>query len=257
MLRLISWILAGIVAILITVLVFLPAAWIAPLVEKQTGGRFTLGDAQGTVWNGSAFIGVAPSAREPVTPVLPGRFSWQLSPLVLLGQVRADVQNPAALARPVSITGTWSQWRISPSAVMLPAERLAGLGAPLNTLQPSGQMQLSWGLLQIARQGNQVDLTGTMNLEMNNIASRLSPIKPLGAYMLGFDWQGQRAEVVLSTKKGPLLLNGNGEVVNGRLRFSGRAEAEEGQEERLANLLNLLGQRRSEGGKDFIALEFR
>ena len=45
--------------------------------------------------------------------------------------------------------------------------------------------------------------------------------------------------------------------MNGRMRFSGKAEAEAGQEEKLANLLNLLGQRRSEGGKDIIALEFK
>jgi general secretion pathway protein N len=54
-----------------------------------------------------------------------------------------------------------------------------------------------------------------------------------------------------------MLLNGSGMLMNGRLQFSGKAEAEAGQEERLANLLNLLGQRRREGGKDVIALEIR
>jgi general secretion pathway protein N len=41
------------------------------------------------------------------------------------------------------------------------------------------------------------------------------------------------------------------------MQFSGRAQAEAGQEQALANLLNLLGQRRSEGGKDYISLEFK
>lgn len=257
MLRLISWIVAGCVSVLVTVLFFLPAAWMAPIVEKQTAGRLTLGDAQGSLWNGSAFVGGAPSARDPVTPLLPGRFAWRLSPMVLLGRVDAEVQNPAALSQPVTVAGSWSQWQVSPSSILLPAERLASLGAPLNTIQPSGQMRLKWNALQLQREGSRVDVVGGMNLEMSDIASRLSPIKPLGAYNLAFDWQGQQANVTLTTQKGPLLLNGKGKLVNGRLQFSGRAEAEAGYEERLANLLNLLGQRRNEGGKDVIALEFK
>jgi general secretion pathway protein N len=249
--------LAGIVTVGVTALAFLPATWMSSMLEQQTGGRLTLGDAQGTLWRGSAFIGGAPGGDSPVTPLLPGRFVWRLSPMMLLGQVDAEMENPAALSQPIRINGTWRQWEISPAAILLPAERLAGLGAPLNTVQPSGQMRLSWNQLQLTRDGNKVDMTGAVNLEMNEIASRLSPVKPLGAYNLAMDWRGQRAQLKLTTIKGPMLLNGSGMLENGRLQFSGKAEAEAGQENRLANLLNLLGQRRREGGKDVIALEFK
>jgi general secretion pathway protein N len=255
--RAVIWLLAGLVSIAVTALVFLPATWMAYLLEQQTMGRLTLGDAQGTLWNGSAFIGGAPSGRAPVTPLLPGRFSWRLSPTVMLGRVDAELQNAEALSQPVSIVGSWHQWQVSPAAVVLPAERLVGLGAPLNTVQPSGQMRLSWGPLSLVRHGNRIDIVGQMNLEMTDIASRLSPIKPLGAYNLAFDWRGQEALLNLKTIRGPMLLSGSGTLTNGRLQFSGKAEAEAGQEERLANLLNLLGQRRREGGKDVIALEFK
>ena len=255
--RLVIWFLAGLVTVFLTVLIFVPAAWMSAVVEAQTAGRLTLGDAQGTLWRGSAFVGGAPSGADPVTPLLPGRFSWRLSPLVLLGQVDVDLENAEAMAQPVSLTGSWYQWRLSASSVTLPAERLAGLGAPLNTIQPSGQMRLSWTPLQLARRDQAIDVNGTMTLLMDNIASRLSPIKPLGAYQLIMDWRGQQAQLALTTIKGPMLLNGNGTLANGRLRFSGKAEAEEGQQERLANLLNLLGQRRKEGDKDVIALEFK
>ncbi len=255
--RLVIWLLAGIVSVAVTALAFLPATWMASLLETQTAGRLTLGDAQGSLWRGSAFIGGAPSGNDPVTPLLPGRFSWRLSPLVLLGRVDAKLENAAALSQPVSVTGSWHQWQVSPASILLPAERLAALGAPLNTIQPSGQMRLSWNPLQLARQGNTIEVAGSMNLEMIDIASRLSPVKPLGAYNLAFDWRGRQASMVLTTSKGPMLLNGSGTLVNGRMQFSGKAEAEAGQEERLANLLNLLGQRRREGGKDVIALEFK
>jgi general secretion pathway protein N len=251
------WLLAGIASVALTLIIFMPATWMATIVETQTRGRLTLGDAQGTLWRGSAFIGGAPSGADPVTPLLPGRFSWRLSPLVLLGQADLDLENPDALAQPVKLTGSWNQWQLGSSSVTLPAERLAGLGAPLNTIQPSGRMRLSWTPLQLARQGNDIQVNGSMTLQMDDIASRLSPIKPLGAYQLIIDWHGTQAQLALTTVKGPMLLSGNGALANGKMQFSGKAEAEAGQEERLANLLNLLGQRRREGDKDVIALEFK
>jgi general secretion pathway protein N len=87
------WLLAGLVSAGLTLIVFLPAAWLAPVLEAQTDGRLTLGDAQGSLWNGSAFLGAAPSGSHPVTPLLPGRFAWRLSPLVLLGQVDMRIEN--------------------------------------------------------------------------------------------------------------------------------------------------------------------
>ncbi|HYD96444.1 MAG TPA: type II secretion system protein N [Noviherbaspirillum sp.] len=255
--RLVIWLLAGVFVALLTVVVFCPAAWMAVVVERQTNGRLTLGDAQGSLWRGSAFIGGAPSGSDPVTPLLPGRFSWRLSPLALLGQVDLTLENPDALSQPVQITGSWQQWQVSAASVALPAERLVGLGAPLNTIQPSGQMRLTWTPLQVTRQGDALEVAGTTTLHMDDIASRLSPVKPLGAYQLIMDWRGQQAQMALTSVKGPLLLSGNGTLANGRLQFSGKAEAEAGQEERLANLMNLLGQRRREGDKNVIALEFK
>jgi general secretion pathway protein N len=177
--------------------------------------------------------------------------------MVLLGRVDATLDNSTALSNPVKIEGSWNEWRISPTSVMLPADRLAGLGAPLNTIQPSGQMRLAWGALQLKREGGGVSLNGTMSLEMKDMSSRLSPIHPLGAYILIFDWSGRSAQLTLKTVKGPMLLSGAGQLNGGSLQFSGKAEAEAGQEEKLGNLLNLLGQRRREGNKNVIALEFK
>jgi len=255
--RILGWLVAAVLAVLATVLVFLPAAWMSPLLETQTGGRLTLGDPQGSLWHGSAFVGAAPGGNDPVTPLLPGRFSWDLSPLVMLGRVDLLVENPDALSQPVRILGSWHQWHVGPAAVGLPAERLAALGAPLNTIQPSGRMSLSWSPMEVSRQGNRIQFSGQATLELQDIASRLSPVRPLGAYRVALDLRGEQTTMGLTTLKGPLMLSGAGKMVNERLQFSGRAEAEAGQEERLANLLNLLGQRRKEGGKDYIALEFK
>jgi general secretion pathway protein N len=251
------WVGLTVVAVVVTILVFLPAAWLGPMVERQTGGRLTLGDAQGTLWRGSAFVGGAPGEGGAVTPLLPGRFSWRLSPLVLFGQVSMELANDKALAQPVRISGSWSQWQVSAGELLLPAEGLAGLGAPLNTLAPSGVIRLSWNLLDIARQGQAVAVQGRTVLSLTDMGSRMSPVKPLGSYELAMDWRGQRADLGLRTVRGALLLSGSGTLENGRLRFSGQAQAAEGYEDSLGNLLNLLGQRRMVNGKNIIALEFR
>ncbi len=255
--RAVLWFAAAAGAAALTVAAFLPATWLGQIVESQTGGRLTLGDAQGTLWRGSAFLGGAAGANGAVTPLLPGRFSWKLSPLVLVGHVDLALENREALAQPVNLTGSWSEWQVSPSALMLPAERLAGLGAPLNTLAPSGSMKLSWSMLQLARDGKKVAMNGRTMLSLNDMGSRMAPIKTLGSYELAMDWRGQQAQLALSTVRGALLLSGNGTLDNGRFQFSGQAQAADGYEETLGNLLNLLGQRRMVGGKKIIALEFK
>ncbi len=255
--KLVLWLLAGIATALLTVLFFLPASWMGSLLERQTGGRLSLGDAQGTLWQGSAFLGAAPGSRGPVTPLLPGRFAWRLSPLILVGTIRLTMENPVVLSQPLQVAGNWRTWQVGAAALDLPAARLASLGAPLNTIQPDGRMRLSWSQLQVSREGNAVGMRGAMTLAMEDMSSRLSPVKPLGAYELTFDWQGQQALLQLKTTRGPMLLSGAGTLTDGRLRFSGKAEAEKGQEERLGTLLNLLGQPRREGNKNVIGLEFR
>ena len=251
------WIAFPTLAVILTVLAFLPAAWLGPMIERQTGGRLTLGDAQGTLWRGSAFVGGAPGEGGAVTPLLPGRFTWRLSPLVLFGDVSMDLANDQALAQPVHVSGSWSQWQVSAGQLLLPADGLAGLGAPLNTLALTGTIKLSWNLLDIARQGNTVAVSGHTVLALTDMGSRMSPIKPLGTYEMAMDWHGQRADVVLRTVSGALLLSGNGALENGRLHFSGQAAAADKYEDTLGNLLNLLGQRRMVNGKNIIALEFR
>jgi general secretion pathway protein N len=255
--RAVLWLLAIAAGVALTVAVFLPATWLGAIVEEQTGGRLTLGDAQGTLWRGSAFVGGAAGSNGAVTPLLPGRFSWRLSPLVLLGQVDLTLTNPDALSQPVNVGGSWTQWQVSPAALLLPAERLSGLGAPLNTLALSGAMKLSWSTLALERAGNALAVNGRTLLSLDEMGSRMAPIKPLGSYELTMDWSGQQAKLSLKTVRGALLLSGDGALDQGRLRFSGQALAADGYEETLGNLLTLLGQRRMVGGKQITALEFK
>jgi general secretion pathway protein N len=252
-----AWLCLGLFCMLMTLVAFAPASWLGVMLEKETDGRFALGDVQGSIWSGSAFVGVAATKSGDLTPLLPGRFVWHLSPILLLGQIDFGVENSASLRSPVAITGNFRHVQVSPGGVVLPSERLSGLGSPLNTVRPSGEITLSWDELEMSLQNQQLDINGTMKLTMQEIASALSPIKPLGSYLMTFVWHGQKADMNLTTLQGPLMLSGTGALVQGRLQFSGSAQAQEGQEDKLANLLNLLGQRRPGADKNVIALEFK
>ena len=251
------WILVAIFSLLLTILFFLPASWMGVLIERQTHGRLSLGDVQGSFWNGSAFVGVAAGVSDPVTPLFPGRFVWQISPLILLTQVDLELQNSESLSVPIKVRGNFSELHISPATLLLPTERLEGLGAPLNTIGPSGNLHLSWSNLQFSREGAVVNAQGQLQLSLSEMASRLSPVRPLGSYKMSFDLRGTNADVNLITESGPMMLSGKGALNDGHFQFSGKAWAQDGHETKLANLLNLLGQRRKDGDKDVIALEFK
>jgi general secretion pathway protein N len=118
-------------------------------------------------------------------------------------------------------------------------------------------MRASWPALKVAQRSGEWQVDGRVQVDLTQINSALSPVKPLGAYRLRIDWQGTTAKLDLQSLSGPLLLTGKGEIVRGALRFSGQAMAQEGEEARLIALLNLLGQRRQLGERTVVALEFQ
>lgn len=242
--------------VLLTVLFFAPAVWFDVLLQKQTKGQFALADIEGSLWNGSGVITVS-DHNNNLIPLLPGRFHWELSPAVLVGQIELSIENDEVLQQPLYISGNFRHLQLNPDTLVLPADRLASLGAPLNTVQPAGEVLLSWDTLWITLSDKTIDMSGSIKLAMNDMSSALSPIKPLGTYMMDVVWRGQEADIVLETMKGPMLLSGKGRIIKGRLHFTGLAQAEIGREEDLIGLLNLLGRPRPDIGKYVIGLEVR
>jgi general secretion pathway protein N len=151
-------------------------------------------------------------------------------------------------ATTIQVRAGWStvQVKISDHTSQWPAALLTGLGAPWNTLQPDGQLQLRTESLEWQWAEGRMQMKGLTELRMQNMASRLSPIKPIGSYLL--QWRGTpegtaTPSLQLSTLQGPLLLKGEGQWIGARLRFTGEAQAQEGYESALNNLLNILGRR--------------
>jgi general secretion pathway protein N len=246
-----------------------PAHWLTHAIEQASGERVLLPDAQGTVWNGSAQwvlnegplnIGALTNMARPAsTTSLPTRVTWQLGPRLDWANLRptlsASVASACCTPQPVRVDVS-PMWRgvrvlVSDHTSHWPASWLVGLGAPWNTIQPEGQMQLHTTQLQWSHQAGSEQLQGQAELQLQQLSTRLSTLRPLGTYRVRVQG-GDPVALTLETLEGSLLLQGTGQLHNGRMRFSGEASAAPDAEAALSNLLNILGQR--QGAKSILKM---
>ncbi len=250
-----------------------PAHWLTQAIEQASGERVLLPDAQGTVWNGSAQwvlnegpLNLSTSTnlvRPANTTSLPTRVTWQLGPRVDLTNLRialsATIASTCCTPQPVrvDVSPMWRGMRVQVSdhTSNWPANWLVGLGAPWNTIQPEGQMQLHTKQLQWTQQSdkqqNQEQLQGQAELQIQQLSTRLSTLRPLGSYRVRLQG-GDMMAITLDTLEGSLQLTGSGQLLNGRVRFNGEASAAPDAEAALSNLLNILGQR--QGAKSILKM---
>ncbi len=244
-----GWAVAGALAGgLLCLLAVLPARWVASAVSAATGQRIVLQDVRGSVWDGSAMLVLAGGAGSRDARALPGRLQWQLRPEWKTAP-GMRVQLRHAACGPVPVRLSWQaidhSFALSGLDCQLPAQLLAGLGTPWNTLGFEGAVKLSSDFLQWPARDDAGPVRGTLEVQALSLSSRLSTLRPLGNYRLRLSGQdaapGLRLE--LATLQGALRLEGRGQRLVGRWRFQGQAQAEPGQYPVLANILNLIGNR--------------
>ncbi len=250
-----------VVGALIGLVVFAPAAWLAAAVASGTGQRLLLTDARGSIWNGSALPVLSGGVGSRDASALPGRIEWQMGlrgfglevrarqACCLRGEVRALVKpgfGGMSLQLLPGESNTVGQW---------PTAWLAGLGTPWNTLQLGGTLRLTSPGLTVEWVQGRVRFSGEASLDVANASSRVATLDTLGSYRLvlrGDAARGAAATVSLLTVEGALRLSGQGEWVGTGLRFRGEAQAAEGSETALNNLLNIIGRR--QGARSVISI---
>lgn len=240
----------------LALLVFAPAQWLSEAVFHSSQGQVQLIQVRGTVWSGSARLmlsGGSAMMDGTSNTVLPGRLDWQLRPgwLALNLQLRADCCTAQPLqARFSGLVGHVNLTVIDGTSVW-PASLLSGLGAPWNTVQASGSLQLSTQGLAIEWLDGQAVLTGRAVLDALAMSSPLSTLKPMGSYRLALTG-GNAPTIDLLTLEGGLQLSGTGSLSKAGLRFEGVASAADQHQAALSNLLNIIGRR--SGARSFIKL---
>lgn len=249
-----GWALLGSVLGLLAALVFYaPAAWLGAALPSLSQNMLQLQDTRGTVWTGSARLIVTGGTGSRDAAALPGRIDWQIRPVWagLKVTLNAACCTPAPLQARLSL-GLQTQKLFLDNAVsQWPAELLAGLGTPFNTLQAAGILSLSTQQLEFIRFNGQLSVAGSAQLQALDMASRLSTVRPMGSYQLVFSG-GATPALSLSTLSGAFKLSGNGSWVGTRLRFNGTASVEPELLGAFTNLLNIIGRR--QGAQSIITL---
>ena len=228
--------------VLLAVVIYAPAVWLATAVAKASQNKVQLLDAQGRVWQGSARLLLAPGGQKPV--LLPERLRWTSSVQDFGVQLTLLPECCASRAALLHWQPGWNgqQVRLQNVDVRLPASLLAGLGTPFNTLGFDGTVALSSPQLMLKTQSQKWQLQGAAQLQLLQLSSSLATLPALGSYQVDVAG-GSNTRVQLSTLSGALQLQGEGGWQNGHFGFSGQAQAAPGYEESLANILNVIGQR--------------
>ena len=222
------------VAVILTIVMRAPAAWLGDWVQSR--GPLRLVDASGTIWRGSAMLGVS-DGRE--ITLVPGRISWTIGMTPLFsGRVTADLSHPA-LAAPLHVSLSAQSVTLGGGSAELPAATLLVAGVPFNTVRPGGTLALQWTDIGIQANG----LTGEAAVEWRDARSALSPVAPLGSYRLSVTSGDPAALIRLETLNGPLRLEGKGTLKGWRISFRGLASATPDMRPALNGLIGVLGPR--------------
>jgi general secretion pathway protein N len=245
--------LGGLIGTTSALVLFAPAAWLAAGVAQASHSQVLLSDPRGTVWHGSAQLVLTGGAQSNDATALPERVVWTLWPSLsgLRGSVLPVCCSKQATELTVSASWSGAKLQIGALQMNLPAELLVGLGTPWNTLNPQGQLALASPALTVEWSSGRAQLDGNATLDMTDVSSRLSTLRPLGDYRLSLTG-GATPSVQLQTLQGALQLSGSGQWVGSRMRFSGEASAAPEREAALTNLLNIIGRR--QGAKSLITL---
>lgn len=256
------WAIAGaVLGVLIGLVVFAPAQWLAVAVSSATNHRVLLTDARGTVWSGSAVLVLTGGADSRDASALPGRIDWTLG---LQGsRVSVKARHDCCLNGTVTLLVSPGFGRFSVALLpqpgwvgQWPSSLLSGLGTPWNTLQLGGSLRVQSTGLNLEWVQGRLIFDGQADIELSQASSRLSTLNTLGSYRVSISGSAANAseppQLNLVTTEGALKLSGSGTVTPKGVRFRGEASAGPDDLPALTNLLNIIGRR--DGARSVISI---
>jgi general secretion pathway protein N len=195
-------------------LAILPARWL--MRAFPSAWPVAVVDASGTLWNGQAQLAIGPPGMRRT---LPQPVAWRWHWVEGTG-LAAQVEHPW-LAAPLEIAPGLGGTRLGQGRLTLPADALTAAGAPLNTLEPGGQLALAWPALNLGDLRSKGPL---LQLTWSNASSTRVRVQPLGDYQAALAADGAGGlDLRVQTVRGPLRIEGHGQDHAGRWRFDGQA----------------------------------
>ncbi|MFZ4712065.1 MAG: type II secretion system protein N, partial [Zwartia sp.] len=196
---------------------------------------------EGTLWKGSAQLGVSdiqPGALEMCrTPQISSeRFAWTTQCSIANLNCKWIIQYPNT-AKPLELTVHPSAITLGSNQIELLANMIEVAGGLMRSLHLRGKLAIRWEDLIWDSSPR-----GIVEVRFQNVASPISPVKPLGSYVLTLQIN-QAFTLAFSTINGPLLLTANGLIEKGRLSLQGEATAPQESIDSLIGLLSVIGKK--------------
>jgi len=193
----------GAVAYLVFLAANLPAAWFGYALERSSGGEVALGDPRGTVWKGQGTLAMrsAGSFRSVVD------VQWRCNPLsIFTGRLSVTLSGeaPGANLRANLGFGLRSV-RLQNVEASVPVAALEPAIPGAAFVKPEGRVRILAESLEIGP----ASVRGAASVEWSDAG--MSGIARIGDYRLQITGNGDSATVRLSTLRGDLRMNGNGE----------------------------------------------
>jgi general secretion pathway protein N len=226
-----------------------PAAWLGWAVQHYSQGAVSFAHSWGTVWAGSAQCLIRRSERESL--LVPQPIAWTLTEVAPFATQATLTVSSAALQTPVALRLTGSGVAVDAGQYSLPADSLNTLGAPFNTLKPTGAVAVNWGAFQTSLNAS-TPPTVPLTVSVQGLRSSVTGDQPLGNYAVALaPTAGNRWTIALSTTNpdtAALLLSGTGSAgLTGNPQFELTAKAATpAAEQRLQALLNFLGRKQGD-----------
>lgn len=216
-------------------LVVMPARWLLRILPDQ--GLVALVDADGSIWQGHAQLAFGPPGNRRSLPTRAAwSWRWVNGPAV-------SIVHPW-LEAPLLMHLSGSDLVLPANMLRLPADTLSALGAPFNTLQPTGELMLRWPAQRLGGAAPQGEL---LTVQWDDAAAALSRLRPLGSYRARLTGDGRGMDLGIDTLSGVFQVQGTGRWERGALQFSGAAQpaatATSSQREALQGLLSAIGRR--------------
>lgn len=195
--------LAGVAAYLVFLLVNLPASWLGYALERASGGAIALGAPGGTVWKGRGTIAArSGSGFKSLADV-----EWRCNPLsIFTGALAVTVSGdaPGASLKGNLRLGVRSV-RLEKVDATVPLALVEAAVPLVSIWKPEGRVRVVADSLEIGRGS----VRGAATVEWAEAG--LSGVARVGDYRLQITGAGDRAGLKLSTQRGDLRMNGDGE----------------------------------------------
>lgn len=213
----------GVGVFLVSAIVQLPAAWLAPWIAQATHQRWRLGAVEGTLWQGRAtvFGFDRPSGRWRAGRGVRWRTAWgELLAWPPRLPVQVDIDNGGG-ARLAAAIGGWTVERLD--ALLSADQIVALLPGTLGGYGWYGTMRARGA--EFGCRWRRPECAGRVELTWERAGVAQIPGPPLGDYQLRVTAEGEALRFDLATVRGRLQITGAGELSAGRLFFNGEAAA--------------------------------